>query len=235
MPTWNTHGKTNLKYINMTKLTEIAKKYNTDKGVSSNCEWNHGYTEIYDRCFSMYESPNILEIGVLNGDSIFMYDDYYQGKCQIYCVDIEDKSGLFTNMPNIHFYRLDQASRSDWDKFNKTTKNVKFDIILDDGGHHFNQQIISLSKLHRRVGENGIYIVEDLQTSLTYGVSYNTLMLLNYFGTKHPNLNNYLTDDEFDELCSDIKDVIISNTKSIGHQDFFFNRSITSIITFNKQ
>ena len=48
-------------------------------------------------------------------------------------------------MPNVHFYRLDQASRSDWDKFNRETEGVKFDIILDDGGHQFDQQIISLS------------------------------------------------------------------------------------------
>jgi len=219
----------------MTKLTEVAKKYNTDKGVCSTIyEWNHGYTEIYDRYFSVYESPTILEIGVLQGESIFMYNDYYQGRCQIYCVDIEDKGELFANMPNVHFYRLDQASRSDWDKFNRETEGVKFDIILDDGGHQFDQQIISLSKLHKRVSDNGIYIVEDLHTSLINGVSYNTLMLLNYFGTKNPSINGYLTDYEFNELCDSIKDVFISNTKSIGNHSYFFNRSMTSIITFNR-
>ena len=59
-------------------------------------------------------------------------------------------------------------------------------------------------------------------------------MLLNYFGTKNPSINGYLTDYEFNELCDNIKDVIISNAKSIGNNSCYFNRSITSIITFNR-
>lgn len=216
----------------MKPLSKIARKYNTDKGVSSTWDWSHGYTEFYDRYFSAYDNPVIFEIGVYKGESIRLYDAYYGG-CEIYCADIEDMSGMFANMPNVHFYQLDQSNRDDWDRFNKMTEGVEFDIILDDGGHQFDQQMISLSKLHRRVRKNGIYILEDLHTSLANGVSYSPLMFLNYFGVKHPSINHYLTDEEFNDLCDDIRDVVISNAKSVGDNQFYHNRSITSVITFN--
>ena len=41
----------------------------------------------------------------------------------------------------------------------------KFDIIIDDGGHYMNQQMISLETLYKSVLPGGIYFCEDLGTS----------------------------------------------------------------------
>ena len=67
-------------------LNECARKSGTDKGPDF-----HGYTNYYDYWFRRYINPTILEIGVLNGDSIEMYNTYFNGECDIYCIDIEDK------------------------------------------------------------------------------------------------------------------------------------------------
>lgn len=40
-----------------------------------------------------------------------------------------------------------------------------FDVIIDDGGHTMNQQITSFMKLLPLVRSDGLYIIEDLETS----------------------------------------------------------------------
>ncbi len=40
-----------------------------------------------------------------------------------------------------------------------------FDIVLDDGGHTMEQQIVSFETLYHFVSQDGLYIVEDCHTS----------------------------------------------------------------------
>jgi hypothetical protein len=40
-----------------------------------------------------------------------------------------------------------------------------FDIIIDDGGHTMNQQIITFQCIYNHMTENGVYLCEDLHTS----------------------------------------------------------------------
>jgi hypothetical protein len=39
------------------------------------------------------------------------------------------------------------------------------DIVIDDGGHTMDQQIVSFENLYLKVREGGIYLVEDTHTS----------------------------------------------------------------------
>ena len=57
-------------------------------------------------------------------------------------------------------------------QFKSTIK--QFDIIIDDGGHTMNQQKTSLKILVSLVRSNGLYVIEDLQTSYlpNYGGNY---------------------------------------------------------------
>ena len=212
----------------MDKLSKIAKTKDTDKGLDK-----HGYTKWYEPFFAKYKNPKILEIGVLNGGSIYMYNDYYKGNCEIWCADIYDKSSLFKDMPNVHFVQLDQSRREEWDKFLNEIGDLKFDIIIDDGSHLHQHQMVTLSKLHKTVGENGLYILEDLHTSTWETKNYANapLTYLSFFGF----LNSpYLDENENNELKKSIKDVQILNIKTSGNFNMEYRqRSITSIITFN--
>jgi hypothetical protein len=54
-------------------------------------KWSH-YPEIYDKHFSKYRelSINFLEIGVLNGGSLQIWEKYFP-KAKIFAIDIDEK------------------------------------------------------------------------------------------------------------------------------------------------
>ena len=212
----------------MDKLSKIAKTKDTDKGIDM-----HGYTEWYEPFFAKYKKPKIFEIGVLNGGSIYMYNDYYKGDCEIWCADINDKTSLFKDMPNVHFVQLDQIKREDWDRFLNEIGDLKFDIIIDDGSHYYVHQMITLSKMHKSVSKNGIYILEDLHTSMYNKKLYmqTPLLYLSFFDYLS---SPYLDENENSELKKNIKNIQILNKKTNGDFNFEYRqRSVTSIITFN--
>ncbi len=45
------------------------------------------------------------------------------------------------------------------------TKIQKVDILFDDGGHEMQQQITAFEELFDHIGENGIYLCEDIHAS----------------------------------------------------------------------
>lgn len=211
-------------------LNECAKKTGTDKGPDF-----HGYTNYYDYWFSKYINPDILEIGVLDGASIEMYNQFYNGECDIYCIDIEDKKHIMDKYTNVHFYQLDQGNASQWDSFLEKTKDIEFDIILDDGSHQCRHQILTLSKLHKRVKEDGIYVLEDLHANFCPDMNDFCTAPLTFLSYLTLSSTPYLSEQEQKELTHDIKDIVTLNLESHGtFNQFYNNRSISSVITFKK-
>ena len=72
------------------ELTNLADKYDTDKGSSQ-----HLYTEVYEYFFYpiKYKAHKICEIGILDGSSLKMFRDYFP-KAVIYGIDINNASNL---------------------------------------------------------------------------------------------------------------------------------------------
>lgn len=239
----------------MKKLTELANKYGTDKGTDINKHKNpHGFTEVYDLFFSKFidQKPIILEIGTYKGDSVKMMNEYYQSNCEIYCIDNNEKykKNVVNIGDNIHFYNLDQGNKKQLEEFvnEMNSKNIKFNIIIDDGSHVCAHQIISILTLYRLLDfNNGYYILEDLHTSYDIkeyewakfpGLNehYTPLEILSYFN--NPFGTNY-TEDIYNLLKS-IKYVMtfnnIENTKLVDKANSIREikdlRSITSVIKF---
>lgn len=136
-------------------LTELGYKYNTDKA------FRHKYTYVYDEHFAKLRNNNLnlLEIGLCAGASVKMWEEYFQNG-HIYGVDISDKSHF--NTQRIKTCIADQGV---FDQISNVYPGIEFDIIVDDGGHRMEQQVISLAALFSRLKPGGIYIIEDLQTS----------------------------------------------------------------------
>lgn len=132
-------------------------------------KWSH-YFDIYDRYLSKYRNKSIviLEIGVSHGGSLQMWKDYFGDETEIYGIDINPLCKNFED-ERIEIFIGSQSDRI----FLKDLKNKipKVDILIDDGGHMMNQQIITFEELFDHVKDNGIYICEDLHTSywLTHG------------------------------------------------------------------
>lgn len=219
----------------MKRLTYLANKCGTDKGTVFGPQ--HGFTEIYDdyfqkiadNCYSNNRKVNILEIGVLDGESLQTYNRFFDKNCEIYGIDIDDCTKHSSS--NIHIDICDQGNRSELEDFLKRNNNIKFDIIIDDGCHRSKEQLITLSSLHKSLSKNGIYIIEDLHTSLDeeYGHTKTENNTLYYLTFGKPSI--FLTEEENNELKENIKNVIIFYNKNKMNSSFS-NKSITSIITF---
>ena len=119
----------------------------------------HSYIDIYNDIFSQFQDVefNFLEIGILNGKSVHLWNDYFE-KANIFAVDINNKDHL--NLQNSRtFIFHDDATKS---TFLEKIKNKKFKIIIDDGSHQLNDQISSFYLLKDFIEDGGIYIIEDV-------------------------------------------------------------------------
>ena len=211
----------------MNKLTEIANAHGTDKGTVAGEA--HGFTEFYEPYWSKYkgkENLTVLEIGIQSGYSLETIEEFFEGKAQVYGIDINDN--YHPTKPNIHAYVCDQSSEEKIAEFLGKIGNIKFDIVIDDGSHQFNHQMTSLYAFRNSVKPGGIYILEDLHTSLTWGDHKDSpLNFLTFFETV-----SCLEASKQDVLRDCIDTVTVYNRKN--SKGTCAKRSITSVITFNQ-
>ena len=220
----------------MQELTILANKYTSDKGTEYGSR--HGFTEVYGKYFNdfKYKEINILEIGINDGSSLKMWYDYFPN-ANIYALDIDDKT-IFSN-ERIACGILDQSNKDHLKYFSEEI-NMKFDIILDDGSHHISDQQLTFGYLFPLLNESGLYIIEDLHTSLcefgtiVYGRAMEnnlekTNTTLTYLKNK-PYNSMYLNEEQNTYIQNNIKEVLIYETDNSNVPDDYKNKSITSII-----
>lgn len=214
----------------MNRLTRIADKCGTDKGSINDA---HLYTEFYQQFFEKYEFPKILEFGTWKGGSTKMFNDFFDGDCMIWTCDILKESQEYVKgMDNVLFKNVDISNGEQLNELYESLKDIEFDIIIDDASHVWGDQMSLLSKFHKLLKKDGIYILEDIHYSRLYADSENSpLFFLNFL---KPNVQ--LTQEENDELINKIKDVQIYSRKNNSEDmvKYFGGRSITAIITFEK-
>ena len=149
------------------KFNKFEKFFWEKEKITEVHKWHH-YFKIYDIHLKRFigKNPIILEIGVSKGGSLEMWNDYFDGKCTIYGIDI-DKDCLNINnklkMDNINISIGDQNNRDFWRTYFKN--KPKFDIIIEDGGHTMSQQIITYEETFDHISDNGVYLCEDTHTS----------------------------------------------------------------------
>lgn len=131
------------------------------------------YFDIYERHFRPFVDKKIkvLEIGIGQGGSLKMWKEYFGKDAEIIGVDINPKCKQFEE-ERIKIYIGNQANVLFLKNLIDNEHN--FDIIIDDGGHHMNEQIISFNELYWALNEGGIYFCEDLCTNYwsEYGGGY---------------------------------------------------------------
>lgn len=118
------------------------------------------YTEVMEK----YRNKQIIfvEIGILNGGSLFMWRDYFGPKARIIGIDLNPIAKKWQK-DGFEIYIGSQSDPFFWRKFFK--KVGKVDIILDDGGHTNEQQIITACETISNIKDDGLLIVEDVCTS----------------------------------------------------------------------
>lgn len=207
----------------MKRLTSLGIKHATDKATY------HLFTELYDDFFEKFDNPNILEIGVLRGASLRMYNEYYGEKCNIVGLDNGERWKYSGNESNIKIITGDQSKKEDLKKCVEAIK--EYDIIIDDGSHLIRDQQISFCFLFDYVKKGGIYIIEDLHSSLNANYNpENTIttigMLAQLDKGTYSSHSPYITKDDFNRLKKQIKNITISVNPIRRKED-----GMTSVIT----
>ncbi len=135
--------------------------WNLDKGCT---KWS-GYFDVYERHLSKFigKKPRILEIGVLGGGSIEMWLKYFGEGTQVVGVDINEECKNYVYNGNVEIVMGDQGDPQFWDHYLADKKG--FDIVIDDGSHVMQHQIITLNKLFPALNPGGVFICEDTHTS----------------------------------------------------------------------
>jgi len=126
-------------------------------------KWMH-YFEVYERHLSRFRDKEIhvLEFGVFHGGSLQMWKQYFGGKARIYGADIAPQCQSLEE-ERIQIFIGDQADPA----FHKTLRAQipRIDILIDDGGHSMEQQLVTFRELFHHIADDGVYICEDLHTS----------------------------------------------------------------------
>lgn len=199
-------------------LSEIAKKYNTDKF------YLHNFCDFYEKNLPK-EVSKLWEIGILDGASLRMWSEYYPN-AKITGFDIENKTHLEFN-DKIETVILDQGNIN---QLAELSKIKDIDIIVDDGSHIINHQIMTFEMLFNSLKSGGKYIIEDLHTSTNMFSTYefkNNKGALQYLNDISQNIipEGYPGQIQTKNIIENIKNIQIFT--NVGTDK---GRSITSII-----
>ena len=139
-----------------------------DRGTGGRCsKWRH-YFEIYERYVSKFRGTDCtyLEIGVSACGSLDIFQEYLGEGARIVGVDVNPEC-MKQAREGIEILIGDQANPAFMSEV--VAPKGPFDIIIDDGGHIPDQQIVSFLSLFPQLKEGGVYLVEDMHTTFWLG------------------------------------------------------------------
>ena len=153
----------------MSTLRQLAEIYGCDKLFA------HSYVEsFYSELFANRKVEALLEIGIgyeelmkpfvphyCHGASLKMWRDLFPGAL-IFGADIRRDSLIWE--PPIRCIEIDQSNPADLKRLADLTDTIgKWDVVIDDGSHQTDHQILTAQVLLPSVAPGGVYIVEDVQ------------------------------------------------------------------------
>ena len=134
----------------------------------------------YDNYFIIYEEllkkyvgreVTIVEVGILNGGSLFMWRKFFGPKARIIGIDLNPDACEWEKY-GFEIYIGDQATDAFWTQL--FYKIGKVDVLIDDGGHTNKQQVVTTHNAIQNINDGGILIIEDIHTNyfLEFGNPY---------------------------------------------------------------
>lgn len=199
---------TEINYVN--EFYKMALRHSTDK-VNG-----HSYQGLYGLYLGpiRYKNLTIIEIGLGcdmhygPGKSLNLWREYLPNS-EIHILEYNEKCARkFENLVD----KLYTGDQSDMQLLKKIASASKYDLIVDDGGHTRKQQVNSLIGLWPSLKPNGVYVIEDIFTSLQMNgyndLNISTVKVMEYFiyrfnhvGVPVQNWNSAL-DPIFDSVLS---------------------------------
>lgn len=140
---------------------EIYKSYLASPFLSLK---HSAYFQVYEELLSKYRNKKItfVEVGVLNGGSLFMWRDFFGPEARIIGVDFNPLAKRWEEY-GFEIFIGSQSSPDFWRDFFSSIGMV--DVLLDDGGHTNEQQIVTTHQSIPFIKDGGLLIVEDVHAS----------------------------------------------------------------------
>ena len=183
-------------------LNDLGLKYATDKSTITHC-----YLDNYAKYFESWRDKEftLLEIGVAAGNSIRMWREYFP-KAKVYGIDINPDcagEGIFI------------GSQADLDFMASVmTKIGAPDIIISDGSHVGDEEVITFKMLFPLLKDGGLYFLEDTHTL------YNSHYSGEFTSNGRTKAYNYFTDLVYH--------VDIAGRAMTGNASYAINSGITN-------
>jgi hypothetical protein len=157
----------------MTTLESYAEKYVNDKYRPYGHNYIPGYRTLFDDIRATITT--VIEIGIggaghqesmrrkvptyRSGNSLRMWRDYFEN-ATIHGIDI-DPAAMFNDESRIVTHLCDQSSATGLTALMDRIGTVP-NIIIDDGVHFLEPQVISFMTLEKYLPKGGIYVIEDI-------------------------------------------------------------------------
>lgn len=143
----------------MTTLTELSIREDTDKGPSY-----HNYMPMYEHWLANRPVKNLLEIGLLRGQSARMWRDYFVG-ANVYMIDDFSQPCPGFDFNNMVIFKGDSTQQETW-----IAVPDNLDFIVDDGSHKPLDQIKTFVWGFPHLVSGGLYFIED--TYFNFNTAY---------------------------------------------------------------
>ena len=137
------------------------------------------YFDVYDILFEKYRNNSItfVEVGVWGGGSLFMWRDFLGSKARIIGIDL-NPAAVKWEKEGFEIFIGNQSDPAFWEGFKKKIGPV--DVLLDDGGHTYVQQIITMECMINQIKDGGMLVVEDTHTSYMKNFGDPKISFINY-------------------------------------------------------
>ena len=171
-------------------------------------QYYHNYLDKYEFFLQPWRDKRfcLLELGIYRGDSARLWERYFP-LADIHCVDIVPECASFAT-ERIKPHIMDLGDEENLKKL----RNLHSEIIIDDASHWWNHQILALFTLFPSLPSGGVYILEDLETSVNQDI--------------YPDFSHGIDVDAY-TVCQRIAKVVAGKVPEEGED--YFSRNISSI------
>lgn len=141
------------------KPSEVLLRHDTDKAIG--VPQGHSYgRDLYDKILPTRRwCKAVLEIGAGTGGSLRAWKEYCP-EAVIVCLEIDRNRLVFEH--RIFSIRMDVSDPVRLEQFACEYRDY-FTVIIDDGDHKIDHQLLTLRTLKKCLTSNGVYVVEDIE------------------------------------------------------------------------
>jgi len=160
----------------MNRLEEILNAHNIngrDKEGGTDKATIHTYTAAYEKYLSPYvgKSPSILEIGVWEGGSALLWQEFLSPKV-IAGIDIDDYIKVRHKLnSSFRFYQRNAYVQETVDLIKRDFPDG-FDIIIEDGIHTETSNSFSIKNYLPMLRDGGVMVIEDIPANTSIEIPF---------------------------------------------------------------